>query len=88
MTFATTAPATHLHRQVSRGIPPAQPAESRVGEGDHRVEVTAGDRPEHQDDREQPGRRRSRVLQQLQARITRRQLLGGDARADHQRGKQ
>jgi len=29
--------------------------------------VAAGDRAEHQDDREQPGRRGRRVLQQLQA---------------------
>ena len=43
--------AGHLRGQVSGGVPPGQPAERGVGEGDHRVEVAAGDRAEHQDDR-------------------------------------
>ena len=56
----------HLHREIRGGVPPAQPAERSIGERHHRVEMAAGHRPEHQDDREQPGRGRRRVLQQLQ----------------------
>ena len=68
--FATTAPPMHpvtWAGQVRGGVPPAQPAEGRVGERHDRVEMAAGDRPEHEDDGEQAGRGRRRVLQQLQA---------------------
>ena len=53
-----TAPviAGHLHGEVGHGVPPGQAAERRVGEGDHRVEIGPGHRPEHQDDGEQAGR--------------------------------
>jgi hypothetical protein len=44
--------------------------------------VTTGHRPEHQDDREQPGRCGRSVLQELQAGIAGGQALGGEARAD------
>ena len=60
--------AGHLRGQVRGGVPPGQPAERGVGEGHHRVEVAAGDRAEHQDDREQPGRGRRRVLHAAPAR--------------------
>ncbi len=87
--FAATAPAApgHLRREIRRGVAPAQPAEGGAHEGHHRVEVAAGDRAEHQDDREQPGRGRRRVLQQLQPGLARRQPLRGDARADHHSGQ-
>ena len=49
----------------------ALPAEEGIDEGHHRVEVAAGDRAEHQDDREQPGRGRRRVLQQFQPGLAR-----------------
>ena len=45
--------------------------------------MPAGHRTEHQDDREQPGGGRRRVLQQLQPGLTRRQPLRGDPRADY-----
>ena len=67
--LAATAPVTQpgdLGRQVGGGVPPRHAAQGGVGERDDRVEVRAGHRPEHQDDREQPGRGRGRVLQQLQ----------------------
>jgi hypothetical protein len=80
--------AGHLRGQVGGGVAPRQPAERRVGERDDRVEVRAGHRPEHQDDREQPGRGRRRVLQQLQAGVPGRQPLGGDARADDDRAEE
>ena len=67
--------AGHLRRKVGRGVPPGQPAEGGIDEGHHRVEMAAGDRAEHQDDREQPGRGRRRVLQQLQPGLARRQPL-------------
>ena len=84
---AADAPG-HLHRQVGGGVAPGQPAERGVDERHHRVEVAARHRAEHQDDREQPGRGRRRVLQQLQPGLTRRQALRGDARADHHRGQE
>ena len=80
--------AGHLRGQVGRGVAPAQPAERRIRERHHRVEMGAGHRPEHQDDGEQPRRRRRRVLQQLQARGARGQALRGDPRADHDRGQE
>ena len=61
----------HLGGEVGRGIPPGQPAERGIGERHDRVEVAAGDRAEHQDDREQPGRGHRRVLQQLQPGLAR-----------------
>ena len=84
--FAVIAPAMHpidLHRDVRGRVAPAQAAESRVDQRDHRIEVPAGHRPEHEDDREQPGRSRRRVLEQLQPGVARRELLGGDPGADH-----
>jgi hypothetical protein len=72
-----------LRREVSGGVPPGQAAERGVGEGHHRVEMTARDGPEHQDDRVQAGRGRRRVLQQLQPGVAGGQALGGDARADY-----
>jgi hypothetical protein len=88
---ASTAPGDapgDLRREIRRGLAPAQPAEGGIDEGHHRVEVTAGDRAEHQDDRDQPDRGRRRVLQQLQPGLARRQPLRGDARADHHRGQE
>jgi hypothetical protein len=50
--------------------------------------TAAGDRPEHQDDGEQPGGGRCRVLQQFQPGLGGGQALGGDARADHDGGQE
>jgi hypothetical protein len=50
--------------------------------------VSAGDRAEHQDDREQPGRCRGRVLEQFEPGLVRGELLGGDPGADHERGEE
>ena len=80
--------ARDLRRQIGGGVPPAHPAERRVDEGHHRVEVAARDRPEHQDDGEQAGRRRGRVLEELQPGVARGELLGGDARPDDERGQE
>ena len=55
--------AGYLGGQVGRGVAPAQPAECRIDERHDRVEMAARHRPEHQDDGEQPGRGRGRVLQ-------------------------
>ena len=66
---AAQRPAPARTRPTSRGGRPA-PAGARANQSatrDHRVEVAAGDRAEHQDEHEQPGRGRRRVLQQLQA---------------------
>jgi hypothetical protein len=80
--------ASHLGGQVGRRFTPPQPAERRICERDDRIEMSAGDGAEHQDDGEQPGRRRRRTLQQLQARGAGGQVLRGDTRADHDRGQE
>ena len=79
--------AGHLGRDVGEGVAPAQAAEAGVDERDDRVEVGAGDRPEHEDDREEAGRGRGGVLEQLQADVAGRELGGGDARPDHGGGE-
>ena len=48
----------------------------------------AGDRAEHQDDGEEPGRRGGGVLEELEPDVARRQRLGGDPRADDDGGQQ
>ena len=63
--------AGHLGRDVGEGVAPAQAAEAGVDQRDDRVEVSAGNRPEHEDEREQTGRSRGRVLQKLQAGVVR-----------------
>ena len=77
--------AEHLGGYVGERVAPAQAAEARVDQGDHRVEMTARHRREHQDDREQARCRGHRVLEQLEARVPRRELLGGDPGSDHDR---
>ena len=47
-----------------------------------RVEVRARDRHEREDERDEPGAGRDRVLEQLQPDVVRREPLGEDARAD------
>ena len=74
--------ADHLRREVDRDLPGGHAAEEPVGQRDHRVEVTAGHRPEREDQRHQSGTGGQRVLQQLEADVVRRQALGRDARAD------
>ena len=91
MPLATTAPSTQpadLGGDVGDRVAPADAAEARVGERDDRVEVPAGDRAEHEDDREQAGCRGGGVLEQLQANVVRGERLRRDARADHERGKE
>jgi hypothetical protein len=70
--------ARHLRGQVAGGVPPGKSAENGVDQRYHRVEVRTADRADHEDDGEQAGRGRRRVLQQLQPRVTRRQPLRRD----------
>jgi hypothetical protein len=64
------------------------PGKGGVDQRDDRVEVRSGDRAEHEDEGEEPGRRRRRVLEQLQAGVAGRERGGGDPRADHRRGEE
>ena len=80
--------AGDLGRKVAGGVAPAQPAEGGVDEGHHRVEVGAGHRAEHQDDGVQPGAGGRGVVEQLEAGVSRGELLGGDTRADHDGGEE
>ena len=64
------------------------PTEEPVGERDDRVEVRARDRAEREDQRDEPGAGRDRVLEQLQPDVARRQPLRGDARADDDRDEE
>ena len=50
--------------------------------------MPSGYRPEHENDREQARGGRGRVFEQLQANVTGRKLLGGDPRADDDRGQE
>ena len=59
--------AGDLGREVGGGFPPAQATKGGVDERHDRVEVAPGNGAEHQDNREQPGRRGRRVLEQLEA---------------------
>ena len=89
--FAAIAPSTQprdLGGEVGERVAAADPAEARVDERHDGVEVPAGDRPEHQDDRVQPGGGRGRVLEQLEPDVVRGELLGGDPGADHERGEE
>ncbi len=50
--------------------------------------MCARNRTEGEDQRDEPGARRRRVLQELEADVIRRQPLGGDAGADDDRDEQ
>jgi hypothetical protein len=58
--------AEELGADVASGLPGAHAPEQPVGDGDHRVEVGAGDRAEGEDDGHQGGGGGGRVLEQLQ----------------------
>jgi hypothetical protein len=77
--------ADDLGSRVVAGVAPGDAAEARVDQRDDRVEVRARDGPEHEDDREQARGGGSGVLQQLEADVAGRELLGRDARADDDR---
>ena len=57
--------ARHLGRDVGQEVPPPQPTERRVDQGDNRVEVSARDWPEHEDEGEKAGGGRGGVLEKL-----------------------
>jgi len=80
--------AGDLGGDVGEGMAPAQAAEGGIDQRDDRVEVGAGDRPEHEDEGEQARRRRSSALQELEAGVAGRELGGGDPGADHRRGEE
>lgn len=86
ITLAAIAPRMHPATCAGRyaRVAPSDPAEMRVDKGDDRVEVPARDRSEHEDDREQASRSRGGVFEQLQADVSRRELLSSDPRPDHQ----
>ena len=67
---------------------PGTPSQEPVRQGDDRVEVRPRHRTEQQDQHCQPEDGGRAVLQQLQADIVRRQLLGRDPRADDDRDQQ
>ena len=89
--FATIAPTMQPPTwagHVGERVAPAEAAEARVDERHDRVEMTARHGPEHQDDREQPGGGRRRVLEQLETDVAGGEALRGDPRADHDRGQE
>ena len=63
------AAARHLRRDIRGSVTPGQAPETGVDERDDRVEMCAGDGPEHQDDREQSDGRDGGVLEQFKADI-------------------
>ena len=68
--FSLAAISISTHHRATP-VAPADTAEGRVGERDDRVEVPAGHRAEHQDDRVEPCCRGGRVLEQLEANVVR-----------------
>jgi hypothetical protein len=76
--------AGYLCGYVGERVTPTEATEGRVGERDNGVEVPARHRAEHENDREQAGRGRGGVLEQLQPDIARREGLCRDPRANHQ----
>ena len=71
MAFAVMAPRMQpddLDWDVGERVTPADTAEAGVGEQDDRVEMSAGDGAEHEDDREQAGGGSGGVLEELQGR--------------------
>ena len=70
---------------VGGEVAAVEPAEDGVGEAHDRVEVGAGHRPEREDERDETGGGRGRVLEQLEPDVARREAFRGDARADHDR---
>ncbi len=80
--------ARHLDGDVGERVAPAQAAEAGVHQGDDRVEVGAGDRPEDEDEGGEPGRRGGGVLEQLQPDVPGRELRRRDPRADHGGGEE
>src|SRR4051812_22788053 len=75
--------AAGVGRDVGGGGARAQAAEGGVDKRNDGVEVRAGNRAEHEDEGEEAGRRRRRVLEQLQPGVARRERGRGDPRADH-----
>ena len=82
------AGAGDLRRDVGEQLAGGQAAEDAVGEGDDRVEVGAGHRPEREDQRDEAAGGRGGVLEQLQPDVVGREALGEDARADDDRDEQ
>ena len=82
------ARAGDLGDDVDAGVAGRSAAEDAVGERDDRVEVGARDRAEGEDQRDEPGAGRDRVLEQLEPDVVGRQALGGDARADDDRDEE
>ena len=77
----------NLGGDVQRGVAPRpQPAE-RIDDRDHRIEVCAADRHEHENEYSEAECRGESVLEQLQTDVAGRELLGGDPGADHDRGE-
>ena len=76
--LATTAPdagADDLRGDVGDELAGGEPAEEPVGEGDDRVEVGAGHRPEGEDQRDEPAGGGGGVLEQLQPDVVGREAL-------------
>ena len=82
-TIGAEAAADDLGDDVEAGVAAADRAVGPIDEGDDRVEVAAGDRPEDQDQPDQRAGRGGGVLEQLQPDIARRQPAGHDPGPDH-----
>src|SRR4051794_27579683 len=72
-----------LRGDVEAGVAGRDAAESAIDERHGRVEVRSGDRAEDEDEADQRRGSGSRVLEQLQTRVMRRQAAGHDPGSDH-----
>ena len=74
--------AHDLGRDVDERLTGCDTSEHAVGQRDDRVEVRARYRPEGEDQRDERGAGRDRVLEELEADVVRGESLRGDAGAD------
>ena len=77
--------AHDLGEEIAGHLAPRQATLTRVREGHRGIEVHAGDRPERQDEGDQPCARRHRVGEKRDRHVAARQLLAHDARTDDRR---
>ena len=77
-----------LRGDVGGELPRREPAEDAVGERHDRVEVSAGDRAEREDERDESRRGGGGVLEQLQSDVVGREALREDPRPDDDGGEE
>ena len=71
-----------LRRDIARNVAPAHPTLARIGERDGRVEMSAGNGPEGENERHERCARRPRVREQRDGHVAAAEAFAHDARAN------